>query len=425
MTELGHSERRALADALQSGTLSQSDAQSELEMKGAYGVEKLPQSVAFFTGYVPPYALPVMTEIAARVERMSVFVSTPMEGNRSWDVEHGGLDVVVQRTMTFLTRWKHRAGFSDRSETHVPWDTLFQLTRMRPDVVVSEELGFRSFFCSIYTTLTRTPLVLVCNLSEHTEQGRGMLRGLLRKWLSWAAVATTANGTSGLRYLNEAGFRSDSLALFSYAAKPGVFETLELARRPEQIHRLICVSELSERKGIGPFLRCLAVWCQKNPDQQVKMDIVGEGPIRDELEAIEMPVSASVSFVGQKSYRELASLMQASGVLVFPTLADEWGLVVNEALAAGLPVLGSKYSQAVSDLVEDGYNGWSFDPLDESDTFDSLNHMLTSSDQTIESMRQVCRDSVAERSPTWAAEQLVTVIKSVTTDHGNQKEKTH
>ena len=50
------------------------------------------------------------------------------------------------------------------------------------------------------------------------------------------------------------------------------------------------------------------------------------------------------------------------GVLVFPTLADEWGLVVNEALAAGVPVLGSLYSQAVEELVRDGENGWTFRP---------------------------------------------------------------
>ena len=44
----------------------------------------------------------------------------------------------------------------------------------------------------------------------------------------------------------------------------------------------------------------------------------------------------------------------ASGIFVLPTLADEWGLVVNEAMASGLPVLGSVYSQAAHELCGDG-----------------------------------------------------------------------
>ena len=51
-------------------------------------------------------------------------------------------------------------------------------------------------------------------------------------------------------------------------------------------------------------------------------------------------------------------------IFVFPTLADDWGVAVNEAMAASLPVLGSVYSQAVEELVRDGVNGWVSRPDD-------------------------------------------------------------
>ena len=53
--------------------------------------------------------------------------------------------------------------------------------------------------------------------------------------------------------------------------------------------------------------------------------------------------------------------------MLFPTLSDTWGLVVNEAMAMGLPVLGSVKSQAVTELIEDGVSGWWFDPTSPQD----------------------------------------------------------
>jgi len=57
-----------------------------------------------------------------------------------------------------------------------------------------------------------------------------------------------------------------------------------------------------------------------------------------------------------------------ANVFVFPTLEDEWGIVVNEAAASQLPILGSIYSGAVADLVFDEINGFRFDPLNSQST---------------------------------------------------------
>lgn len=75
-----------------------------------------------------------------------------------------------------------------------------------------------------------------------------------------------------------------------------------------------------------------------------------------------LPANLHQRFTGHLDYQTLAALYADSGALVLPTLFDEWGLVVNEALASGLPVLGSVLSQAVEELVRDGVTGWLFDP---------------------------------------------------------------
>ena len=56
---------------------------------------------------------------------------------------------------------------------------------------------------------------------------------------------------------------------------------------------------------------------------------------------------------------------------------DEWGVVVNEAMSAGLPVMGSIYSQAAVELVSDGANGWLFDPRSEQNVYATLDRALS------------------------------------------------
>jgi len=67
---------------------------------------------------------------------------------------------------------------------------------------------------------------------------------------------------------------------------------------------------------------------------------------------------------GFKQKEELPKYLAVSDVFVLPSVSEGWGLVVNEAMAAGLPILISKKCGCSQELVEDGKNGFSFDPQD-------------------------------------------------------------
>src|ERR1035441_3133457 len=82
-------------------------------------------------------------------------------------------------------------------------------------------------------------------------------------------------------------------------------------------------------------------------------------------------------------YSDMPEVYQRAGVLVLPTLADTWALVVNEAMAAGLPILGSVYSQAVDEMVVDGVNGWRFRSDDAEDSYRALCRVMDCSDEQL------------------------------------------
>jgi glycosyltransferase involved in cell wall biosynthesis len=69
---------------------------------------------------------------------------------------------------------------------------------------------------------------------------------------------------------------------------------------------------------------------------------------------------------GFKQYAELPIFYSLGGVYIQASTTEQWGLVVNEAMACGLPVIVSNRCGCVSDLVEEGINGYSYDPYDSS-----------------------------------------------------------
>ena len=152
---------------------------------------------------------------------------------------------------------------------------------------------------------------------------------------------------------------------------------------------------------------------QAQRENALLLTVFGKGPDEARLRELTLPPSLRVEVKGHSGYDELRDGYADADLLVFPTLADEWGLVVNEALAAGLPVLGSKYSQAVEELICEGQNGWVFDPTQDRDTLAAIERACSLGAEDLNRLRPHCRATVAERTPAWAAEKFVTALRSI------------
>jgi glycosyltransferase involved in cell wall biosynthesis len=183
------------------------------------------------------------------------------------------------------------------------------------------------------------------------------------------------NGDSGKRYVESLGFPSHRIFPIHQATDLSTF----YVKRPEAMSRrldrgltkwrLIYSGRCIDLKGLQGFFEQLLTVAQADSGFQVNWTLCGEGPVAAELEERlrQEPESLRervfLECLGSVAYSKLADVYAQADTLVLPTLSDEWGLVVNEALAMGIPVLGSRYSQAVMELIEPGKNGWIFDPL--------------------------------------------------------------
>jgi glycosyltransferase involved in cell wall biosynthesis len=91
--------------------------------------------------------------------------------------------------------------------------------------------------------------------------------------------------------------------------------------------------------------------------QTAHLVIAGEGRLRAQVETY-AGAHSNVRYLGRLSGEELTNSYGQADVLVLPSRSESWGLVVNEAMAAGMPVIATDRVGCVDDLVREGENGY-------------------------------------------------------------------
>lgn len=344
--------------------------------------------IALLTNFLPPYRIKVLELLKESVGALRIFISVQMEQNRRWKANWGTLDVTVQRTVSVSSRASHGSSFQEDRAIHFPYDTLVQLRRYRPDAIIAAEFGMRTIQAALYKCFVpRTKLLVWATLSMVTEKHRGMVRKLIRRLILKATDVVLVNGSSGAAYIQGLGFPRARIHVVPQATDNDVFAG-PAVRAHDGVCKLLYTGQLIERKGLVQFHELLSKWCSLHPERKVSWTLVGSGPLREQVKAWKCPANYAVNLLDEVPFRELPAQYHSADIFALPTLADEWGLVVNEAMIAGLPVLGSVYSQAVEDLVVDGRNGWRFRPDHPDEVLDALNRALDCSRETWDAMRE-------------------------------------
>ena len=140
--------------------------------------------------------------------------------------------------------------------------------------------------------------------------------------------------------------------------------------------RFLVVSRLTPVKGVDVLLDAYRQYRASAADPWA-LDVVGDGPARAALEA---QAGAGVSFHGFAQGDALGLAYGRADALVLPSHKDTWGLVVNEAMAAGLPAVVSWGAGCAEDLVEEGANGFTVPPGDAAALADRLGRVAALSD---------------------------------------------
>lgn len=161
---------------------------------------------------------------------------------------------------------------------------------------------------------------------------------------SWAVRAWRQEFGSNRSYHNVPYF--SDLRRFSPPAKQG----------PRPVRRFLYSGALIHRKGVDLLVDAFAELVQNRP--QVRLDIIGAGPLADMVRRSLARCPSQARVLGFRQWADLPASYHEADVLIAPSRYDGWGLIVPEGLAAGLPVIATDQMGAALELIRPGTNGW-------------------------------------------------------------------
>lgn len=367
--------------------------------------------IALLTNFIPPYRRSLYELVGVQVGQLRIYLSTAMENGRQWEVNHEGLEVTIQKSYSYKKEWTHENGYNQFVDIHIPYDTTFQLMKFGPQVVISAELGVRSLLSSIYCMLFRKKLIIWLALSEHTEKNKRGLRVLLRKFILSNSNAIFCNGESSKKYVESLGISKP----FYFVPCSSDYEIQPPKTNfNSNMKKFLYTGRLINLKGIAQMVDEVSDWASNNPSFEIELIIAGDGPEISSFSKLDQYENVTYQLLGDVKYDELNYWYKHVDYYLFPTLGDEWGVVVNEALASGVPVVGSIYSQAVLELIEDDKNGWQYDPLKKGELSKLLEKAIEKKPEELTLMSKYGIEIVKEITTQKVADTIVGAVNSLT-----------
>jgi len=264
---------------------------------------------------------------------------------------------------------------------------------------------------------------VVMTESGASDKSRSRSSEWIKTQILTLCSAALAGGSRHRDYLLELGIKRDRIFLGYDAVDNDHFECGAQAARtnadgvrarlslPEKY--FLASARFLPKKNLVTLLRAYADYVRRSPALGWDLVLLGDGPLRSQLvaECESLRIIGKVHLPGFVQYDELPMYYALAGAFVHASISEPWGLVVNEAMASGLPLIVSRKCGCVPELLEEARNGFSFSPEDVDELATLLLRMATFSDAE--------RELMARRSGkiigSWSVERFANGLRDAVT----------
>jgi glycosyltransferase involved in cell wall biosynthesis len=347
---------------------------------------------------------------------------------------HARLNAAADRLAVTGIEWSAKAGdawgaadspvryrkvslFSEATDNHPGKAELWRafwsaLEQANPDVVAVN--GWNNFGSLVATDccVRRGIPMVVMSESARQDEPRTWWKEMIKRRIVGLHSAAFVGGQRHIEYLVELGMPRERIFTGYDVVDNAYFarRTAEIRNSKFEIRKkyglpenyFLASARFIEKKNLPTLIRAYAAYRQKseasgNPPWDLVL--LGDGPLREALNSqlSTLNLHRHVRLPGFKQYDELPGYYALAKAFIHSSTTEQWGLVVNEAIASGLPVIVSERCGCVPELV--GGNGFTFDPLNENELTARLSEMASLSDYDLERLREASRRIAARFGP--------------------------
>lgn len=310
--------------------------------------------VLYITNIPSPYRVDYYNELSKYVDLTVIFEARRAEGVRfNWN------DNSIRFNAIFLSH-------GEINENKVSWSIKRYLKHPYDYVVVTNYYCFTELFSIMYLQRELIAYYLEIDgalLNKETKALYYLKNKIKNKIISKAALCFSPSRASDL-YLKNYGAKQTAIIRYPFTSLRStdiLDEPVSDTRKHEARKRVgiienrivLSVGQFVHRKGFDVLLKCAG-----NLGSNIGVYFVGGEPTQEYISLQKSLRLSNVHFIRFQSKERLIDYYQAADVFVLPTRGDTWGLVINEAMANGLPVISTDRCNAALELIDEGKNGF-------------------------------------------------------------------
>lgn len=303
--------------------------------------------VVVVTNTPVPYRSPMYAEVVRQggIDLHLLYCSAPDDGSDAARAEASqpyAVHVLSGRYLAF-----------DKGFMHADLGVWRLLDALRPDVVVSTGFIPTYLLAFAWSRRHRVPHVAMSDGTLRQEASLTWLHRLVRRAVFRRSAAFVGASQGSLQIFEAFGVDRRRCFLAGLC-----IDNARFAVEEDRTTDLLFSSRLVPHKNPA-FALQVAARTAGLLGRRVSLDVLGDGALRPALDALAREIGGAVDvrFLGHRPQQELPRLYGRARLFLFPTQWEPWGLVANEACAAGLPVLISEAAGSAGELVVDGLNG--------------------------------------------------------------------
>lgn len=326
------------------------------------------KKIILVQGLLAPYRFPIFEELSKKKDwDFEVWFMGKQVKNRKW-----GEDKLSDYTFKykFLPGWTVSFGKKDTFPFWINPDVVLQLFRAKPNALLMFGWdSLTSFLAHLTCKLLGIPFILWAGSTVNERSWRRSLTLPVVKLHVKFSNALVAYGTRAKQYLIQLGANKNKIYISTNTVD---VENYKNGVRNSKLHKkirkqyeltsktvILYYGQMIERKGVLVLVHAFKLLKKRYPD--LALFLIGDGPLQADIkEIISRDKQFDIHLLDNPGDKKILDYYAASNIFVLPSKEEVWGLVVNEAMAAGLPVIVSDNAGCSIDLVKEGENGFTF-----------------------------------------------------------------
>lgn len=302
--------------------------------------------LAIVTNEPAPYRVPVYSRIA-RDSSVDLLVcyACRREPNRHWDLPPFEYEHRFLRERTYVRSGRF---------IHNNPDVITTLASFRPDVILTTGFNPTHLYAFGYAKFTRRKHVAMTDGTTVSEAGLSRIHRIVRRWVYGGSQAFVAASEGGIQLFRSYGLPPERLFQSHLCANNELFFS---AGRIDKRFDFIFSGRFTAVKNPLFAINVVRAVSQRL-GRKASIAFIGSGEMEAEMRAAAQSADVDAQFLGFARQPDLPQRYGAARVFLFPTLWDPWGVVANEACAAGLPVIVTPEAGVANELIVHGENGY-------------------------------------------------------------------